>query len=301
MGRHRGRACAYDRTVKAEILGSGAATTTPRPGCACRVCVEARERGAPYARTGPCVFVHGPDLVFDTPEEAKLQLDRPTVGEIAGCFYSHWHPDHTMGRRAWETRNGDFLTWPREAKRHRVTDVYLPQQVAADFHEYLGAWDHLEFMAERGYIRVHTLSDGDTVRFGDVSVRPFRLEADYVYAFELSDGERRLLLAMDELVDWRPSPELRGCDLAVLPMGICEHDPLTGARLIPADHPILRYEATFPETLEMVDALEPGAVVLMHVEEIHGLSHDDLQELGGRLRADGRPVTFAWDGLTVDV
>ena len=38
-----------------------------------------------------------------------------------------------MGRRVWETRNGDFRTWPREAKRPLVTDVYLPQQVAADF------------------------------------------------------------------------------------------------------------------------------------------------------------------------
>ena len=139
------------------------------------------------------MFVHGPDLVFDTPEEAKLQLDRPTIGEIAGCFYSHWHPDHMMGRRVWETRNADFLGWPPEAKRHRVTDVYLPQQVAADFREYLGAWAHLEFMVERGYIRVHELVDGDDVAFGDVTVRPFRLAADYVYAFELREGDRRLL------------------------------------------------------------------------------------------------------------
>jgi phosphoribosyl 1,2-cyclic phosphate phosphodiesterase len=287
--------------MRVEILGSGGATTTPRPGCSCRVCLEARERGVPYARTGPSVFVHGPDLVFDTPEEAKEQLDRATIGEIAGCFYSHWHPDHTMGRRAWETRNGDFLTWPREAKRHRVTDVYLPQQVAVDFRDYLGGWDHLAFMAERGYIRVHELVDGVVVAFGDVRVRPFRLAADYVYAFELREGDRRLLLAMDELVDWRPPAQLRGCDLAVLPMGICEHDPLTGERLIHPDHPILRYEATFEETLVMVDALDAAEVVLMHVEEVAGLSHDDLQELGARLRAAGRPVTFAWDGLVVDV
>jgi phosphoribosyl 1,2-cyclic phosphate phosphodiesterase len=287
--------------VRVEILGSGGATTTPRPGCACRVCVEARERGVPYARTGPCVFVHGPNLVFDTPEEAKLQLDRPTIGEIAGCFYSHWHPDHMMGRRVWETRNGDFLRWPPEAKRHRVTDVYLPQQVSADFREYLGGWAHLEFMADRGYIRVHEVADGEEVAFADVTVRPFRLAADYVYAFELRQGERRLLLAMDELVDWRPPAELRGCDLAVLPMGVCEHDPLTGERLIDEAHPILRYEATYDETLAMVDALDARRVVLMHVEEVFGLTHDDLQELGRRLRAGGRPVTFAWDGLEVDV
>src|SRR6185369_13565263 len=103
---------ASDRdVVRVEILGSGGATTSPRPGCACRVCVEAREKGVPYARTGPSVFVHGPNVVIDTPEEAKYQLDRAGITDIRACFYSHWHPDHTLGRRVWETRNGDFRGW----------------------------------------------------------------------------------------------------------------------------------------------------------------------------------------------
>ena len=288
--------------MRVEILGSGGAATTPRPGCRCRVCVEAREHGVPYARTGPSVFVHGPDLLFDTPEEAKLQLDRAGIGHVAACFYSHWHPDHTMGRRVWETRNADFRGWPREAKRLLVTDVYLPQQVAADFRERLGGMEHLEFMQGRGWVRVHELADGDVVDVGGVRVRPFRLAEDYVYAFELVDGDgRRLLLAMDELNGWVPPEEARGCDLAVIPMGICEFDPFTGERLIHPEHPVLRYEATFEETLGIVEALGAQRVVLSHVEEMDGLSHDDLQRLGTRLQAEGRPVTFAWDGLVAEV
>lgn len=284
--------------MKVEILGSGGATTIPRPGCSCRVCVEARERGVPYARTGPSAFVHGPDVVFDTPEEAKLQLDRAGIDEIAACFYSHWHPDHTMGRRVWETRNGDFRAWPPATKRDRTTDVYLPQQVAADFRTYLGGWDHLMFLRDRGWIDVHELRDGDTVELGGVEIRPFRLAEDYVYAFELREDGRRVLVAMDELHGWTPPPELRGWDLALVPMGICERDPFTGERRIHADHPILRFEATFEETIAIVDALEAERVVLSHVEELDGLSHDDLLRLAVRL---GRGITFAWDGLVVDV
>jgi phosphoribosyl 1,2-cyclic phosphate phosphodiesterase len=287
--------------VRVEILGSGGATTVPRPGCRCRVCVEARAKGGRYARTGPSVFVHGPDVVFDTPEEAKLQLDRAELEHVAACFYSHWHPDHTMGRRVWETRNGDFRTWPVEAKRPLVTDVYLPQQVAADHRTWLGGMAHLEFMRDRGWIRIHELVDGDTVELGGVTIRPFRLAEDYVYAFELTGGGRRALIAMDELNGWVPPPEVRGVDLAVLPMGICEHDPFTGERRIHPDHPILRFEATLDETLAIVDRLDAGRVVLGHVEEIDGLSYDDLLRLEERLRADGRPVTFAWDGLALDV
>ena len=91
--------------MRVEILGSGGAVTIPRPGCRCRVCVEARERGEPYARTGPSVFVHGPDVLIDTPEESKQQLNRSTVTRIGAGLYSHWHPDHTAGRRVWEARN----------------------------------------------------------------------------------------------------------------------------------------------------------------------------------------------------
>jgi len=284
--------------MRVEVLGSGGATTTPRPGCRCSVCTEAREKGAPYARTGPSVFVHGPNVLFDTPEESKLQLDRAGIDHIAACFYSHWHPDHTMGRRVFETRNGDFRTWPREAKRPLVTDVYLPEQVAADFRLRLGGMDHLEFMQLRGWIRVHELRDGETILVGDTEIRPFRLAESYVYAFELAERGRRLLLAMDELNGWEPPREVRGAELAVLPMGICEFDPFTRERRIHPDHPVLRHEATFAETLEIVDRLEALKVVLAHVEEIDGLGYDDLLRLQPMLAGD---VTFAYDGFTADV
>jgi phosphoribosyl 1,2-cyclic phosphate phosphodiesterase len=285
--------------VKVEILGSGGATVTPRPGCGCRVCVEARERGVPYSRTGPSVFVHGPDVLFDTPEESRLQLDRSRVTEIAACFYSHWHPDHTMGRRVWESVGGhDFRRWPPVPGFRRATDVYLPQQVAADFDVRLGAREHFEFLESRGFVRLCELRDGETVELGDVTIRPFRLHEDYVYAFELSGGGKRLLLAMDELHDWVPPADLRGVDLAVLPMGLSEHDPFTGERRIHESHPVLRFEATFEQTLGIVDALGARRVVLGHVEEVDGLGFDDLKRLEAEI---GRNVTFAWDTMLVDV
>lgn len=287
--------------MKVEILGSAGATTAPRPGCRCRVCVEARERGGRHARTGPSTFVHGPNVLFDTPEESRLQLDRAGIELIGACFYSHWHPDHTMGRRVWETRNVDFRGWPPEAKQGRTTDVYLPQQVAEDMRTYLGNWEHLTFLESQGSVRLHVLRDGETVTLGTVEVRPFRLAEDYVYAFELSGEGKRVLVAPDELVGWRPPDDMRGVDLAVLPMGIAEHDPLTGDRRIHAEHPILRFEATFEETLGIVDELEAASVVLTHIEEMDGLTVDDLSRLEERLRAQGRPVTFAWDGLVVSV
>ena len=116
-----------------------------------------------------------------------------------------------------------------------------------------------------------------------------------------SDGARRLLVAMDELNGWSPPPDARGCDLAVLPMGICEFDLFTGERLIHEEHPVLRFEATFEETLGIVDGLAAGSVVLSHVEEMDCISYDDLLRVEQRLQAEGRNIGFAWDGLTIDV
>jgi phosphoribosyl 1,2-cyclic phosphate phosphodiesterase len=90
--------------------------------------------------------------------------------------------------------------------------------------------------------------------------------------------------------------------VAVLPMGICEHDPFTGERRIHPDHPLLRVEATFAQTLDVVQALRAGRVYLTHIEEPDQLGYDDLLRLERVLAdRDGIEVTFAYDGLVVDV
>ena len=280
--------------MRVEILGSGGAVPTPRATCECRVCVQARAHGPPYARTGPSTFVHGPDVLLDTPEESNLQLARAGIRYVAACFYSHFHPDHTAGRRVFESMNADFRSWPR--RTHGCTRVYLPGRVAADARTYLALWEHLAFMAERGWVEVVELPDGAVVELADVSVRPFRVAEDYVYAFMFESDGRRLLVAPDELNGWQPPAWVQGVDLAVLPMGLCEHDPFTGERRIAAEHPLLRLEATFTETLEIIERLGAGRVVLTHIEEMDGQSHDDLVALGVR-----HGVQFAYDGLVVDV
>jgi phosphoribosyl 1,2-cyclic phosphate phosphodiesterase len=286
--------------MRVEILGSGGATTTPRPLCACLVCVEARDKGIPYARSGPAVFVHGPDVLIDTPEEIKEQLNRSQVDQIAACIYSHWHPDHTAGRRVFEELNIDWRAWPPEPRG--TTDVYLPQQVATDFRSRLGLWDHFEYMQEvERTVSIQELEDGDVLSLAGTDIRPIRLAVDYVYAFVFDDGRKRAVIAPDELNGWSPPPEVRGVDLAVLPMGILEFDPFSGERVIDEDHHVLQIEATFDETLEIVTQLEARRVILTHIEEMNQLGYDELLRLEANLRADGLAISFAYDTLLVDV
>jgi phosphoribosyl 1,2-cyclic phosphate phosphodiesterase len=283
--------------MRVEVLGSAGAVTTPRPSCSCRICVEARAKGPPYARTGPSYFLHGPNVLVDTPEESNLQLNRARIGEISACFYSHWHPDHTMGRRVWEQLNREWRALRAEAP-HVETPIYLPEQVAVDFKTRRGIWDHLEYLAGAGDIRVVELADGDAVELGGWTFRPFRLAEDYVYAFLIEGDGKRVLLAPDETNGWDPPHDVCGTDLAVIPMGICEFDLLTGERRIHPEHPLLAAEATFEETMAIVERLAARRTVLSHVEEMDGLSHDDLLEVASR---HGDAFEFAYDGMVLDV
>jgi phosphoribosyl 1,2-cyclic phosphate phosphodiesterase len=279
--------------MRVEILGSGGAVTIPRPGCGCVVCVEARAKGVPYARSGPSVFVHGPDVLIDTPEEAKEQLNRSQVTRIAAGLYSHWHPDHTAGRRVWETRNFEFRTWPR---RYETTPVYVPERVWQDFEVRYGLADQFRFMQGQGTVDVRIVAENEAFELDGTRITPIPLDAENAHAFLFEAEGKRVLVAMDETHEWTP-PDLGPLDLAVLPIGVFEHHPYTGERLIPEEFckpPVQK--ARYDHSLALLRLLAPRRGVLSHVEEMERLSHDELVRLGA---ADGWEP--AYDGLIVEV
>src|SRR2546427_3010990 len=82
------------------FLGTGGAETTPKVGCLCRVCQEARQKGGRFIRNGPSVFLTGVSVLFDTPEDVDKSLEREGIHEVRHLVYTHWHPDHTGGQKS---------------------------------------------------------------------------------------------------------------------------------------------------------------------------------------------------------
>jgi phosphoribosyl 1,2-cyclic phosphate phosphodiesterase len=283
--------------MKIEFLGTGGAFTTPRAGCFCAVCEEAREKGVPYSRTGPGVYIHDLGVLIDTSEQINFQLNRARIAHINTCFYSHWHPDHTAGRRIWEM-NIDWRHWPRQ---NNPTDIYLPAQVAVDFERFLGLQENLAYMQHMGALNLHTLTEGESVTLGNYQVTPFQVAETYVYAFMFAGEGRRILIAPDELVGWQPPEFVQGVDLVILPMGINEFDVWTGERRIPAEHPVLQTEATFRQTLAMLQQMQPKQAIMTHIEEPDGLGYDDYVRLEAKMQREGYPLKFAYDTMVVAV
>lgn len=282
--------------MRIEILGSGGAVTVPRPGHNNRHNDEARQMGVPYQRRGPSVFIHGPNILFDTPEDIGESLNRAGVDEVRACFYSHWHPDHVMGRRIFE-----LLNWNLRGGENRCTDVYIPERVRDDMQQMLGSWDHLEYMASLGIVRLHVIAPGDSVEIDGYTITPAPLAEDYVFAYLIEDGSSRTWIAMDELFGWSPNEAVADLDLAILPSGVSEFHPLTGERNFPADEPVLQSEMRYERTLECIREMAPKQAVLMHLDEPDGVTYEDGLELSQRLKSEGLPITLGWDGLIIDV
>lgn len=279
-----------------EFLGTGGATSIPKPLCDCRICSEAKAKQIPYSRSGPSIFIHGPNVLIDTPEEIKDQIVRSRIKRINACLYSHWHPDHTLGRRVWELINYDFKSYP---PRHKITSIFLPQQVYEDFHEKLGTWEHLRYFSKLGIIKILKMDDGKYVNVCGIRIKPIRLGNNHAYAFLLKWKNKKLLVVHDELTEDFSYKSLRGLDLAILPMGIPEFNPLTGKRSMPRNHPLLKSEMSYNGMMEISRKLKAKRVIITHIEEIYGLSYKDYLLLEKRFSKNGLKIKFAFDSMII--
>jgi len=87
-------------------------------------------------------------------------------------------------------------------------------------------------------------------------------------------------------------------DVLVLETGWFEHDKL-GEQIIPTGHWIRESEASFEETLELVQKINPRLAIATHIEELNGRSYADYLELEKKYKKYG--LRFAYDGFRVSM
>jgi len=230
--------------------------------------------------------------LFDTPEDIAKSLERENIHRVRRIIYTHWHPDHTMGRRIVEGLNMSILR--HEARR--VTDVWLPTWVREDFRKRLALSDNFQFFERMGIVKVHEIAQGEPLHVDGVRLRAFRMAQPGLTSFLLEQGKKRVVLAVDDTKDWRPGDDLLEPDLLVLEAGWFERDP-RGRVLVPKNHWIRGSEASFEETLSLVERIRPARTILTHIEELNGRSYNDYVRLERDYR-DQR-LQFAYDGLHV--
>jgi len=278
------------------ILGSGGCMVIPKPCCGCRVCDEARSRGAPFARTGPSAFVHDIRLLIDTPAEVAQQLNRERIGGVEHLLFTHLDPDHVEGFRVVEQIALDFRSW--RAYPDKRIRLLLPLALAERIRGIRSAYGPLiDFYVRQGFVEL--VPFGDSITVGDVTIRAIPVDRGdqtaFVHVFD--DGERKLAYAP---CDIKPFPEhraeVRDPDLLVIQPGMFESGLKHGFRY-PEDHVSRTTLYTFDETLALARRIRAHRVIFSHLEEYWNRGHGDYLALETELDN----ARFAYDGMRVRI
>jgi len=289
--------------MKLVILGSGGATTIPRPGCQCRVCVQARTKGTPYSRSGPSLFIQDINLLFDTPEEIAVQLNREGIAIVDYIFYTHWHPDHTLGMRIIERMNKFWLatfvkgTTPWK----RVTICALPaviKDLKAISNKHGAFFDYYEKL---NLTIMKSLENRTPIEIKDFRIVPFLVsrgygEASTVYMIQ-KDG-KKVIYAPCDAKPFLADRQLIEADLLVIG-GFFPEGPLKEGIQIPPDNELRRELHSLTEIVELIEKIKAKKTLLVHIEEEWGKSFDDYKKLEEKYKPWN--LHFAYDGMKIEL
>jgi len=279
--------------MKLTITGSGGFRRTPRPGCHCEVCQEARTLGT--QRLGCSMFIHDENILFDTPEEIAAELENAGIEKINHLFFTHWHPDHTLGARILEIMNtkwSDKMEWRMVAK-HK-TDVYMPGPVYDEIMERFGAF--FDFWSFIGIAEVHNAEE--KVNCGDILVEPVVFETlhrttTHSTAYIISSGAKKVIYAPCDITPFPEDARFHNCDLMVLQIG------WTGQRMAERAEKGPHYEISMGEIMGIINIYKPARVILTHIGDESELLFADLKSLEDKYKESN--IQFAYDGLEVSI
>ncbi|MEA1993866.1 MAG: MBL fold metallo-hydrolase [Euryarchaeota archaeon] len=281
------------------VLGSGGCTLTPRPGCQCPICREAREKGIPYTRTGPSLFLKDINALFDTPEEITYQLNRENILRVDHIFYTHWHPDHTMGMRVVEQLNMEYLRFFIDGKlSSQKTRVYAVSKVMEELKAIRSPkGSYFEFYDRHGLTSLVELKEAVPFKIEDIAVTSLIVENPHHLStlFVIQEKDKKAIYAP---CDCKPLPKdeiLLGADLLiignVLPEGRLKH-----GYTLPGDNKLRKEAFSMDELKDLIAELGIKRTIVTHIEEEYGKSFDEYKRIEGEYN-----IQFAYDGMRIEV
>jgi phosphoribosyl 1,2-cyclic phosphate phosphodiesterase len=279
------------------ILGSGGSTTTPRPGCNCRVCSEARTKGLPYTRSGPSVFLQDKNVLFDTPEEIATQLNRERINTVDYIFYTHWHPDHTFGMRIVERMYKFWLDmFVRGNKPEKKVKICAVHAVMDDLKsmEYRGG-SFFSYYERSDLIETIELEDGEGFDITGFKITPFEVQTTYnpSTVFLIEEKGKRVAYAPCDVKPFPKSPQLEPLDLLIVGSFHLE-GALKAGIAIPADNRLRRELFSPAEIQQLASRLRAKTTIVTHIEEEWGKSYDEYRGLEQQYN-----LLFAYDGMRI--
>ncbi|MBN1941548.1 MAG: MBL fold metallo-hydrolase [Candidatus Diapherotrites archaeon] len=260
------------------LLGSEGAGHFPRPCCFCKDCEKARASG--FERTGPALIETTQGLLFDTPEEIALQLNRERIKKVSAVFYTHWHPDHTQGMRIFEhLGHPDVSTGYVAGAKKPVVKVFIPEHAMPDFKKYLS---HIFYYAERGWIEIIPAKNRQQIKFGNITVAPvnFKRPDRQRFGYVIQQGQKKVVYMPCSIFGSTLDPLFFDADLVFMETGWIGKTVET--RASKPETSTVQDHISFEENLALANTLRAKKVVLTHIEATQHMTKEKLEKILAR-------------------
>lgn len=281
--------------MKIKIIGSGGCVSTPKPCCNCPVCVQAREKGFPYARTGCSLFIEDAKILIDTPEDINYALNNAKIDDVQYILYSHSDPDHTMGMRVIEQLRMDWLGLSVGRKNNNPIEVAALPMVLEDVKK-----QGTRFGSAMGYYMSRGLviaNEKRCLKANDITVELIPVDStEHVTIFVISENERKIIYAPCDVKPFPHSELFYDADILIIGNTIVG-DTLKDNFVLEKNNPLREELFVMEEIFEIKEKYGIRKVIITHLEEDWGKSFDDYKEL----EKEYTDLVFAYDGMQIKV
>lgn len=281
--------------MKVKILGSGGCVSTPKPCCNCPICVQAREKGFPYARTGCSLFIEDARILIDTPEDINYALNNAKIDDVKYILYSHSDLDHTMGMRVIEQLRMDWLGLSVGRKNNNPIEVAALPMVLEDIKK-----QGTRFGSAMGYYMSRGLviaNEKRCLKANDITVELIPVDStEHVTIFVISENERKIIYAPCDVKPFPHSELFYDADILIIGNTIVG-DILKDNFVLEKNNPLREELFVMEEIFEIKEKYGIRKVIITHLEEDWGKSFDDYREI----EKGYNDLAFAYDGMEIKV
>jgi phosphoribosyl 1,2-cyclic phosphate phosphodiesterase len=273
--------------MKISILGSGGVFPIPRPCCPCAICINARSKAMETWQTGPSMFVHGANILFDTPEEIRFQLLRSKIDSVEHVLLTHWHPDHTQGLRVIE-----------QITRRRPEIMPVCVHMAKTQFEMLctyGSGNILKYYAEQGIVQMRWFEADTPIHFNEIEITPIFIERTKGYYFLVTDKNNKKLVYAPCEYHGLTVPEFVSDIDTFIAHCLWFEDNRIGHEICFSDS-----EDSFETMLSHAQQMNAKHVYITHIEESFGSTVDELNRMA-EVCYPQFDIHFAIDGTVIEI
>ena len=276
--------------MKLNLLGTGGVTPIPKPCGSCVICINARKKGMAEYQTGPSMFVYDDNILFDTPEEVRMQLTREDIKKVEHVILTHWHPDHTQGIRVVEQINFNHI---KEETEDIPINVYISERQLELFKKF-GSGNMLSYYESKGIIKIIYLNHNEPIKFKNTTVTPLYIPKTEGYYFLIEDNRngKKVIYAPCEYQELKVYEELKDIDILIAHCLYFENKNI-GSGVDYSDT-----EDSFEKMLNDSSLMQAKKIVVTHIEEAFQLTIEQFNEEVKKYYKDYN-IEFAKDGYKI--